>query len=885
MRRNNSMKSRISSDDAFLVRSFENLFENAEDPSFLLNTNAKIVAANRRAIEASGFKKKNLIGKPLKEIISPEIWSNTVQAIKNAVKGKSARFELDFTSITQKIHQLEVTVIPCVTHKETIGILGIVREVTKRKEMEEKLRSSETKLRALFENMPNGVFQSSPEGKIITANPTLVHMLGYNSLKKLLKVDIAKDLYANPKDRTEWQRKLEKKESLQNAELVLKRKDGQKLMVLENAHVVRDNQGKVLLYEGTLTDITERKIIEERLSALNFFSSKLNSAHNLHKVHELALDAMEKMLGFENAAFMIVDKTALRVGSQRGYHEPDLTLPLDGSKKGITVKTANLRKPIIVPDVKKNPDYVVGAPRIRSEIAIPVLAEDRVLGVLDVESNKLAAFNEQDAMLLQILASHAATAISNIEKRTEIEKRSNQLASLMRSSAEMIRYMDVRDRLEKIAEAITELGWRRVVIRAFRDADMEVAKSEDLVTAGLSKQEKAFLWDNRMPGQVWRERLGRDFERFKIGEFFYLPWSDPFVRKKFSQGTVSSHLKPEEMVDWNPDDLLYAPLRLAEGQVVGVLSIDDPVDGKRPTKESLAPLELFIHQAAVAVENAQLIQQLKDAKNQVRDYADQLEVKVKQRTKELVVAQKKLLNAERLAAIGEISAMVGHDLRNPLTGITGATYYLKMKLGSKIDEKSREMLEIIERDVEYSNKIVNDLLDYSREIHLELKETTPKSIVKGALQLVRIPRNVKLVDATKTEPKITADVGKMNRVFVNLIKNAIDAMPKGGTLRIESIEKSGELCMIFADTGAGMTDKVLKRLWSPLFTTKAKGMGFGLSICKRIIEAHDGSISVASTCGKGTTFTITVPIKPKVEGGGTVWVNVPESLLSMMTKA
>jgi len=885
MRRNNHVKLYKSSDNASFAGSFRSLFENAEDPSFLLDASQRVVAVNRRAIEMGEFKKRALIGKPLKDIIRAKIWSKAASAIKNAAKGKPARFEFDFASTAQKTYRLEVTVVPCFDHKKIIGILGIARDVTKRKEMEDKLRSSETKLRTLFENMPNGVFQSSPEGKIITANPTLVHMLGYTSLKKLLKVHIAKDLYSNPKDRTEWQRELEKKESLQNAELVLKRKDGQKLIVLENVHMVRDNQGKALLYEGTLTDITERKIIEERLSALNFFSSKLNSAHNLHRVYELALDAMEKMLGFENAAFMIVEKNVLRVGSQRGYHEPDLILPLDGSKRGITVKTASLRKPIIVPDVRKNPDYVVGAPRIKSEIAIPVLAEDRVLGVLDVESNKLATFNEQDAMLLQILASHAATAISNIEKRTEIEKRSNQLASLMRSSAEMIRYMDVRDRLEKIAEAITKLGWRRVVIRAFRDADMEVANSEDLVTAGLSKQEKAFLWDNRMPGQVWRERLGRDFERFKIGEFFYLPWSDPFVRRKFDQGTVSSHLKPEEMVDWNPDDLLYAPLRLADGRVVGVLSIDDPVDGKRPTKESLAPLELFIHQAAVAVENAQLIQQLKDAKNQVRDYADKLEVKVRQRTKELVVAQKKLLKAERLATIGEISAMVGHDLRNPLTGITGATYYLKMKLGSEINEKSREMLEIIEKDVEYSNKIVNDLLDYSREIHLELKETTPKSIVKGALQLVRIPRNVKLVDATKTEPKITADVEKMKRVFINLIKNAIDAMPKGGTLRIESIERSGELGMIFADTGAGMTDEVLKRLWSPLFTTKAKGMGFGLPICKRIIEAHDGSISVASTCGKGTTFTITVPIKPKVEGGGTVWVNVPESLLSMMTKA
>src|SRR4030042_3898022 len=204
MRRNNPVKPYKSSDNASFVRSFESLFKNAEDPSFLLDTSGRVVTVNRRAIAMGKFKKKTLIGKSLKEVARAEIWSKAASAVKNATKGKPARFELDFASIAQRTYRLEVTLVPCFSHKKIIGILGIGRDVTERKEMEEKLRSSETKLRALFENMPNGVFQSSPEGRIVTANPTLVQLLGYTSLEKLLKVDIARDLYANPRDRKEW---------------------------------------------------------------------------------------------------------------------------------------------------------------------------------------------------------------------------------------------------------------------------------------------------------------------------------------------------------------------------------------------------------------------------------------------------------------------------------------------------------------------------------------------------------------------------------------------------------------------------------------------------------------------------------------------------------
>ena len=218
--------------------------------------------------------------------------------------------------------------------------------------------------------------------------------------------------------------------------------------------------------------------------------------------------------------------------------------------------------------------------------------------------------------------------------------------------------------------------------------------------------------------------------------------------------------------------------------------------------------------------------------------------------------------AERLATIGELAAMVGHDLRNPLTGITGATYYLEKTLGQRIKGKEKEMLNVIEDSVRHSDKIVNDLLEYSRELRLELSDTNPRSVTSKALALVRIPKNIRLVDSTKNQPKIRVDVDKLTRVFVNLIRNAVDAMPKGGKLTITSRQLDRKLQVSFADTGVGITGDVKEKLWSPLFTTKAQGIGLGLPIVKRLVEAHGGAVTVETKPGKGSTFTVTIPPKP-----------------------
>ena len=225
--------------------------------------------------------------------------------------------------------------------------------------------------------------------------------------------------------------------------------------------------------------------------------------------------------------------------------------------------------------------------------------------------------------------------------------------------------------------------------------------------------------------------------------------------------------------------------------------------------------------------------------------------------------EQKLIKAERLVSIGELAGLLGHDLRNPLNAIRVAAYYLKTKYANILDSKDGSMFESIDKSINYSDKIVNDLIDYSSEIKLELETATPKSLVKSTLALIPPPQNVQVIDKTKEAPEFQVDAGRMSRGFVNIIKNAFDAMPNGGELIIKSEKVDENIVFSFKDTGDGMTQKTLGKLWMPLFTTKAKGMGFGLAICKRTVEAHDGKITAESALKKGTTIKVELPLNLK----------------------
>jgi PAS domain S-box-containing protein len=245
--------------------------------------------------------------------------------------------------------------------------------------------------------------------------------------------------------------------------------------------------------------------------------------------------------------------------------------------------------------------------------------------------------------------------------------------------------------------------------------------------------------------------------------------------------------------------------------------------------------------------------------------------------------ERTLLRSQRLAAIGELSSMIGHDLRNPLAAIRNADYFMTKKCGDCQKPQIMTMLNIINKSIEHANNIINDLLEYSKEIRLDISSTTSKRLLEKALPMIVLPENLKLIDLTN-DSQFKADETKTIRVYLNLIKNALDAMPDGGTLEIKSYNENGYVNISFADTGQGIPADTMAVIFSPLFTTKAQGMGLGLSISKRVVEAHGGKISVVSEVGKGTTFTITFPLEPKpnayVSGGFTdCMTSAPDDIL------
>ncbi len=255
------------------------------------------------------------------------------------------------------------------------------------------------------------------------------------------------------------------------------------------------------------------------------------------------------------------------------------------------------------------------------------------------------------------------------------------------------------------------------------------------------------------------------------------------------------------------------------------------------------------------------ITERKNTEAKLEEYAKNLEDLVEQRTKALK-------DSERLAAIGATAGMVGHDIRNPLQAITGDVYLAKTELtqipASKEKESVLESLQEIEKNTYYINKIVQDLQDFSRPLTPHMEKVSLKVLIDELLSKNGLPDNIKVtVKIENTAEKVVADCTFLNRIIYNLVNNAVQAMPKGGELTIHAYREASDFVICVKDTGVGISEKARSKLFTPMFTTKSKGQGFGLAVIKRMTEALGGSVYFESEESKGTTFTVRFPVKKK----------------------
>lgn len=253
--------------------------------------------------------------------------------------------------------------------------------------------------------------------------------------------------------------------------------------------------------------------------------------------------------------------------------------------------------------------------------------------------------------------------------------------------------------------------------------------------------------------------------------------------------------------------------------------------------EDLEFLTIFFNQAAVATSRALIYQEVKDK-------------------------ERELMRSEKLAALGELSAGIAHEIRNPLGVISGSA----QTLGKTADEPTREELtEFIIEETERLNNLLRDFLDFARPRELNLTTCDLRKLADRSLELVDSKAadcGVKIEKEYSPDlPLIVVDPVQIEQIFVNLELNAIEAMPRGGTLKI-GIGKSNskKFALKISDTGCGISAQIRSRIYDPFFTTKETGTGLGLSVVHRIVENHAGEISLSSIEGEGSTFTVTLPI-------------------------
>ena len=233
-------------------------------------------------------------------------------------------------------------------------------------------------------------------------------------------------------------------------------------------------------------------------------------------------------------------------------------------------------------------------------------------------------------------------------------------------------------------------------------------------------------------------------------------------------------------------------------------------------------------------------------------------------------AAKKLKDSERLAAIGATAGMVGHDIRNPLQAITGDIYLLKTDLSTmpecQTKEGVNESLSSIEKNIDYINKIVADLQDFARPLNPIAGEADLKLIIEKLLEKNGLPENIRVSVKVEDEArKVIADADYLNRILYNLVTNAVQAMPKGGNLAIQACKDKKDVLISVKDAGVGIPKEIQGKMFTPMFTTKAKGQGFGLPVVKRMTEALGGTVSFESQEGKGTTFFVRLPQAKKAK--------------------
>lgn len=330
-------------------------------------------------------------------------------------------------------------------------------------------------------------------------------------------------------------------------------------------------------------------------------------------------------------------------------------------------------------------------------------------------------------------------------------------------------------------------------------------------------------------------------------------------------------------------------LSVVVGVVVSVVhrSVHRPIAGLRKTLEALEAGEYTARYQHEDIEEFAVLsralnrtaQALEHANSELVRWAETLERRVEEKTAELRRAQEQMVQVERMASLGKLAAVVAHEINNPLASVVTYSKLLLRRLEAEPqkfleDPETKKILQSIASEAGRCGEIVSNLLLFARRTSARLEPVPLNNLVERSLFLLKhkldMARVTLNLDLDPAAGEVVCDAGQLQQAILALAVNALDAMPGGGTLTIRTRAHDGHVALVVQDTGVGMGDEVKAHIFEPFFTTKenagGKSLGLGLAVVYGIVQRHQGTIRVDSEPGKGATFTVVLPRRPRLEG-------------------
>jgi PAS domain S-box-containing protein len=749
------------------------------------------------------------------------------------------------------------------------GFITVIRNVTERKKAREELKESQEMMRGMLDSAATGIYLVQ-DGKFEYVNPLFSGISGY-APEELMGSDSMSHIH--PDDREVARAKaIENLKGISDLphEFRFIRKDGQSTWILEKVASIEYKGRRAAI--GSFMDISERKRIEEilrqrsreleqrtnQLLALQQITSAIQSTLDLKEILQQVANGVVHNLGFDHALIIKVDESAnvargmvfatredaskvndlqetigrrlteIEIPQVRGYSQV-VDNSLDG-KATITHDFFEVASAILTQDESNAVAELLDAKTI---VVMPLFARERHVG-------SILALTRQEEVggiflePLRILSDQAGFAIENADLYHGVSEFAQRLSVISALSKILGSSLDIKGVYSAFTEEVKKvMNFDRTSIAMVEGDQLRYFVVAEEVDTELKDGAKLPLSDSATGLVVKTKRtiIETDFDqemKFPIDHMYYRSGLRSAIRVPlFSKGDV------------------FATFNLA--------SRKPNAYGEREREI----LEQISGSLTAAMENSRLFDQVK-----------QHEAELLKAYEDLKSAQAYMVQAEKLRALGEMAGGVAHDFNNVLAVVLGRT---QLALEDVKDEKLRKDLKIIEQTAIDAATTVRRLQDFARvRVERNFEVLDLNEVVESALQMVESRRvklkeregiNIDVESKLRDTATVEGDAAELREGLLNIIFNAMDAMPKGGKIKIESRQTKKWVTIAISDTGIGIPEDIRTKIFEPFFTTRThKGTGLGLSVTYSIIQRHRGEITVESTVGVGSTFYIKLPL-------------------------